>query len=185
MNLHKTTFVNSNISITVRSLLREQTFFDPALHATYHVDRLLLSVEARHARQHTALHSACGRIIGGLRYRKEWHAEFGFQALKLNIVEQVSSRPVNLVEQNAIKLDSVLLGVCNQFLERLAIVVFARRFCNSPELDDRSILPLGVGVQSVDLNVEREAFTLLFTAADTCQCNEPLLFLCACFGFVV
>ncbi|MCX7393703.1 MAG: hypothetical protein NTW75_06200 [Planctomycetales bacterium] len=38
MNLHKTTFVNSDISITVRSFLREQTFFDPPLHATFHVD---------------------------------------------------------------------------------------------------------------------------------------------------
>lgn len=44
-------------------------------------------------------------------------------AVEVNVVEQVASCLVNLVEQNAIKLDSVLLGVCNQFLEWLVSLV--------------------------------------------------------------
>ena len=46
MNLHKTTFLNSDISVAVGSLLRESIFFDPPLHRLANSERLSAMLRA-------------------------------------------------------------------------------------------------------------------------------------------
>ena len=94
---------------------------------------------------------------------------------KFNVIEQVPGSPVHLVEDQTIELVGVLLGERHQLLEGLAFVVLGGGFGDAEESDDFAVVSLGVLAQGIDLNVEGEPLTLLFSAADTSQCDVSFL----------
>jgi len=68
------------------------------------------------------------------------------------------------VEENAVKLMSVLLGEVEHFLKRLSLLGFAGSFCDAVHAMHFAICVGGKRVESVFLHVKRESFTLLFAA---------------------
>src|SRR4051794_26813969 len=64
------------------------------------------------------------------------------------------------------------LGVVEQFLKRLPLVMLAGRLGDAEHLVDGPPLPDGESVQAVLLNIERVALALLFSTADPRQCDE-------------
>ena len=144
---------------------------DPARQPFSHVKRLLFRVETRHAGQHPPLHPTGRGVLSRLRNGNELQAEFRFQPLQFNVIEEVAGRPVHFVEKQAGQFLGVLLGVGQQFLERFALIVFRGSLRNAEQLDDDSAHAFGIAAQGILLNIEGKPFALLFAGTYAGQCN--------------
>jgi len=96
VHFHQAAAIDTNVAVAVGSLGNKQTVLDTAIQAVLHIQRLLLGVETRHARQHSALHPARRRVLGGLGHGDEREAALGFEPFKLDVIKQISSGPVHL-----------------------------------------------------------------------------------------
>jgi hypothetical protein len=65
----------------------------------------------------------------------------------------------------------VLLGVGDEFSEGLSLIALARCFCDAEKLDDFAIMDFSKTLESIFLDVEREAFAFLLSAADASKRN--------------
>ncbi len=63
----------------------------------------------------------------------------------------------------------MLLRKRDEFAERLPLIRLARRLSDLEEPNDLAFMRFGKSLQRIFLNVQREALSLLFTAADAGQ----------------
>ncbi|HSV15205.1 MAG TPA: hypothetical protein VLI90_13180 [Tepidisphaeraceae bacterium] len=167
--------VDPLIAIAVGRHADEQSAGGAAGQSFHHIDRLLLRVEAGHAGQHAPLHPARRRVLRRLADRDQRDVERAFNPLKLDVIEQVSGSPVDLVEQHPVERLGMVLRVGDHLLERGAFVGLAGRLGDAIQLDDGAAGAFGVTLERVHLHVQAEAFTLLLAAGNAGQRNESLL----------
>ena len=101
INFHDAATVPAKIAVTVGRFADEPPLSDAAFQTFANVERLLFGVEAGHVRQRAA-HHPTGRIaVGRLRHRNEWKVVLGFKPFQFDVIEEIPSGTVHLVETAA------------------------------------------------------------------------------------
>ena len=114
--------VLAHVAISVRCRPDKPAFLYAASVAFAYIDRLLLRVKAGHIGQRASHHAASRIVICGLGNRDELDAVITFELLKFNVIREITSGAVNLIEQQTVEFGRVFLRECQDFFERFALV---------------------------------------------------------------